>query len=273
MPKKKSFKWLIVLIVVVLFVSIPLTIVLVTKSITSAKYYYFGCYPQTLKAEDVQITSQIDSRGYYIGSDAEYYAKVNDKYYKVEPIKWRILKKNEGKALLLSEFIIDDMQFSTYSNNYENSSVRHWLNETFYDYSFSSTEKERIILTAVDNSVQSTIPAQSHGTDYDTDNPNTCPNTYDKVFLLSKYEVSLGKYGFTFAGEHDENREKNATDYAIARSGIDLNKYSYSNYWMLRSPDSRSNNYIQGVDDGYASLSCEAHTPLGIVPAIWIKMN
>ena len=58
-------------------------IILVLSNFSSCKvkskeydYVYFGEYPQTLKADDVIITSDIDSRGYYLGSDGCYYAKV-----------------------------------------------------------------------------------------------------------------------------------------------------------------------------------------------------
>ena len=55
-------------------------------------YIYFGEYPQTIKANDVQITDTVDSRGYYLGADGEYYAKVvsnpyNDSYTKLTNIK------------------------------------------------------------------------------------------------------------------------------------------------------------------------------------------
>ena len=41
------------------------------------EYVYFGEYPQTVKADDVTVAKQKDSRGYYLGSDgAYYYAKV-----------------------------------------------------------------------------------------------------------------------------------------------------------------------------------------------------
>ena len=39
-------------------------------------YIYLGEFPQTLKADDVTITDTIDARGYYLGSDGNYYAAV-----------------------------------------------------------------------------------------------------------------------------------------------------------------------------------------------------
>ena len=39
-------------------------------------YLYFGEYPQTIKSSDVAVTDIKDDRGYYLGSDGCYYARV-----------------------------------------------------------------------------------------------------------------------------------------------------------------------------------------------------
>lgn len=72
-----------------------------------------------------------DSRGYFLGSDGAYYAKVaaapyeggyefsnmsavtsgNTYYFKVEPIKWRILSESNGTALIVCESIIANGHF------------------------------------------------------------------------------------------------------------------------------------------------------------------
>ena len=95
----------------------------------SGNYIYFGEYPQTIKASNVSITSNTpDADGYYLGSDGERYAKVvadpypfnsgytfsnnssvidgNTYYFKVEPIRWRILSERDGKAFILCDSII-----------------------------------------------------------------------------------------------------------------------------------------------------------------------
>ena len=86
----------------------------------------FGEYPQTIKANEVTVGTSADTRGYYLGSDGYYYAKVTATpnssgytfstnatvsrgtvyYFKVEPIKWRILTESGGTALILCESII-----------------------------------------------------------------------------------------------------------------------------------------------------------------------
>ncbi|MDE6293509.1 MAG: hypothetical protein K2L88_02670, partial [Clostridiales bacterium] len=95
------------------------------------KYVYDGEYPQTLKAENVTVGDTADGNGYYTGSDGARYAKVtaatismgtwdpykfsndenitngNTYYFKVEPIKWRVLENKDGVAFLLCDTILD----------------------------------------------------------------------------------------------------------------------------------------------------------------------
>ncbi len=148
------------------------------------KYLYMGEYPTTLKKSNVSITSQTpDEDGYYLGSDGSRYAKVekakvsaempsgiawfsdletlvkNDQtyYFKVEPVKWRILENDGDTALVHSDQILfthiwDD---GTYTANdipdYETSAVHEYLNTTVYDSLFSDKEKSVILTSWVDN--------------------------------------------------------------------------------------------------------------------------
>lgn len=99
---------------------------------TEATYVLFGEWPQTVKAQDVKITELIDpDKHLYLGSDGCRYFKMvanpysnggkyvfsdgfeiktgTEYYFKVEPIKWRVVTNNyngTGNALLLSEKIL-----------------------------------------------------------------------------------------------------------------------------------------------------------------------
>ncbi|MBO5304263.1 MAG: InlB B-repeat-containing protein, partial [Clostridia bacterium] len=121
-------------------------------------YVYFGSYPQTIKEDDVTITTTTNDKGYYLGSDNEWYAKVTASpyesnytfstgttvtsgtvyYFKVEPIRWRILTESNGKAFILCDSVVDTHIYDDSSNNYANSEIRAWLNDTFYDTAFST---------------------------------------------------------------------------------------------------------------------------------------
>lgn len=82
-------------------------------------------------------------------------------------IEWCVLDVDlsDNTALLVSEYGLKEMRFDAASNNWSNSEIRKWLNETFYNR-FTPGEQARII---------------------------SRPNG-DKVFLLGKEEV---EYFFT----------------------------------------------------------------------------
>ena len=64
-----------------------------------------------------------------------------------DPIEWLVLDNQGNKALLLSKYILN---FDFYNKNnsnvkWENSTIRKWLNNEFYNSAFSDTEKISII--------------------------------------------------------------------------------------------------------------------------------
>lgn len=123
----------------------------------------FGNFPQSLKANDITVdesdSKTVGSYTYYKGSDDEWYAKFNSKYFKVEPIKWCVLTTNyngKGKTLLLAENVLINCKYydygdvnreinsaTTYPNNYEHSKIRAYLNGLSYQKKTSdSTDQE-----------------------------------------------------------------------------------------------------------------------------------
>ena len=262
-------------------------------------YIYFGEYPQTLKADDVTITETQDSRGYYLGSDGFYYAKVTAYpynsgytfstgatvssgsvyYFKVEPIRWRILSTDGETALILCDSIIankayDEYNNGNYSNNYKNSDIRAWLNEQFYETAFSDLQKQLILTTTVDNSAKSTNPYGQENYWNNGVNPYACEDTEDKIFLLSYREVTNSAYGFaTSRGTYDIARRMLTSDYARATGAYTYVGGSYDGhgYWWLRSPGYYSDNArsvgSDGNADGNGFVSISGG---GVVPALQI---
>ena len=106
-------------------------------TIDNMTYVYYGTYPQTV-VDDSSLISSLNSltstnaNGYY-EFEGEEYAKVvahpyrtgykfmngstiqslQTYYFKVEPIKWRVLEEADGTYTLLSEYIIDKQVFYT----------------------------------------------------------------------------------------------------------------------------------------------------------------
>lgn len=64
-----------------------------------------------------------------------------------EPIDWIVLTYDEEKALVISRFILDNKCFNEgfEEADWENSTIRKWLNGDFINSAFSDAEQERII--------------------------------------------------------------------------------------------------------------------------------
>ena len=141
-------------------------------------YVYFGEFPQTLKSANVSITNAPSSGGVYIGSDGERYLKVTAKpdtdkhtdnlhaewvpifsngeaivpgkeyYFKIEPIRWRIIHEEEDNTVILRcDSVINAMAYGENLDYFE-SNISSWLNGEFYNEAFSEEEKEIILDTS-----------------------------------------------------------------------------------------------------------------------------
>ncbi len=194
------------------------------------------------------------------------YEKENVYWFKYEPIEWTILNKSKGKALIISNLLLDSQPYSSYGgidipagvynpNNYEHSYIRDWLSNYFYKYAFVSIEKEIINNTVIDNSLSSTGMAV---------NNYCCNNTTDKVFLASYKEMS------DFYSSKDMRRIE-ATDYAIIQ-GIVSDSNKYCRYW-LRSPGD-TNAQAGGFIDENGEMNSGLVTCIyfGIRPLCWITL-
>jgi hypothetical protein len=210
-------------------------------------------------------------------------------WFKYEPISWTILSENtvNGTALILCDIIIDSQAYQneyefdydtreyyntsngvprgTYGNNYEYSTIRKWLNETFCNTAFNELQKQIILTTTVDNSFA--------GTGYNGDKYG-CENTEDKIFLLSAQEITNSTYGFASSvSAYDIARRKKTTDYAQSQ-GVFTNSetdYAGNGWWWLRTYHGTDERVV--CDDGYigeGEISCTAE---GVVPALQIKLS
>lgn len=273
-------------------------------------YVYFGEWPQTIKSEDVIITNEIDERGYYKGNDGYYYAKLDcksydeeltfsngknvidtntenpedDLFFKVEPIKWRIVSDvyDGNKSLLICENILtanvafyDDSMvsrelngLSISVNNYKYSNIRAYLNSKknqyeldggivndsdidwtgkgFYNIAFNDEAKSYILNTNI-------------GSDYQ-----------DKIFLLSKEESS--SYFGEIVDLYNSNAIRYPTDFAKAnftyQDGDD-----YGGYWWLRSAEESNVSKVYDVSDlgNYNDYTYVYNSFYGVVPCLCVN--
>ena len=182
-----------------------------------------------------------------------HYEQDNDKSNGMEPIQWRVLALEEGKALVISVKTLDAMYFNdVYDQNitWEECTLRKWLNRDFFWMAFSDSEEERIITTEVVN----------------TDGGY---NTQDKVFLLSLSEAD--RY---FSS--DKDRMCAPTDYAFAQARSDSWWMRQSPcFWWLRSPGTcdAKGKTTKGLPCTFDHVDGKMYaiaSDQGIRPAMWI---
>ena len=247
-------------------------------------YFYAKCQANP---RDTNLSDNM-SDGTWIQKDKYY-------YFKVEPIVWRQLGSSK---ILFSEKALDGVLWYTssnnrtignktiYPNNYKYSTVRAFLNGSyesgdsqsrtysgcgFYQYAFTSTAKNYISTTTVDNSPKSTNPYQATNHWNNGKNDYACDQTNDKVFLLSTREISTPDYGFPdpYKKNGESYRLNDVTDYAKARNVFS----AWSTDFYTRSPAYDGPRQLRPVNsDGYAVRSREIFEfkDNGIVPAITV---
>jgi hypothetical protein len=231
---------------------------------------YFTSYrPNDISSSSSASNSYQDNNGYNIG---------NVYWFKYEPISWTVLDENtsEKTAFILCDMIIDSQEYyltysgtrniegeTVYPNNYAQSTIRKWLNETFYNTAFNQLQREIILTTSVDNGASTTGS---------TNNSYACEDTQDKIFLLSYEEVTNSTYGLTSTYE----RRKQTTDYAKSQ-GVYIystnGSYAENGVWWLRSPYSSYNNRVRYLkQDGDINYYYVDMVNAGVVPALNIKL-
>ncbi len=200
-------------------------------------YDYNGNSYAKLKAKlhDADISCKVFAGGTKIKNGDEY-------FFKVEDIKWRVLESQNGSKLVMSDMLIDSVQFNyTHldvtvdgvvhkANDWNYSTIRTWLNGDF---------KSNITSCLYENYIQT--------------NGNG-----DDVFFASYEQVTNVAYGFEAKAGKSESRIAYATDYAIAKGAyLPINNQGY---WWLSDANiaegNLSNNQSVAVVsyDGYASL-------------------
>ena len=250
---------------------------------------------------EYRSSSMIDYPAYGAQEDSGYIkSDENNTYiywFKFEPIKWRILTTVDGNALLFSDLGIDCQAYNGRYNlnndvvfehnggvgsgaNYGLSDIRKWLNDTFYEQAFNSSQKKFINLTEVDNSSRSNCPAVDPGRIYNSgeENPlhneNACDNTFDYIFLISEQELTTEEYGFADFKVNDPNRQIRPTDYSICQGAITENGFATG--WLTRSAENVLGGSVMmadcyGKDYGFYTFCDDPNSC--VVPLLWINLS
>ena len=189
------------------------------------------------------------------------------------PIKWRVLSINGNDAFLMSDKILVCKEYSDVSSNWENSTIRKWLNTTFYNDAFSETEKKAITISQV----KTEEPKTSYGDEF-----NSCV-TNDSVYLMSISEMCNTAYGFSSSTDRSDTRDFVKGDIIIEWSAITdyaENGYNIQSCWLRNSL--KLNGYVAYVDenggicttyDGKKEFFLAYDSEEGIRPVIHINLD
>ncbi|HBF68119.1 MAG TPA: hypothetical protein DDW20_02210 [Firmicutes bacterium] len=245
------------------------------------EYIEYGLYPQSY-VKDTNITSVLENLPTDINNwilyNGEYYFKkvakvynnesytfndgtsiVNGKeyYFKCEPIRWKILNVSNNEYKLLSTILLDSHVFHdnydertidgslVYSNNYQYSSIRSYLNDEFLNTAFALNSNN---LTANDDSY------------------------LDKISLLDKDDYLNSAYGFeSDATNKSSSRECKVSEYARANgSWYNTNNYNGS-YWTKTSSTEFNYSVYNINGSGYISDYAVDGSSHSIRPTITIS--
>ncbi len=165
-----------------------------------------------------------------------------------EAIDWIVLDRQDGKALLISRYGLCATNgcFITW----ENSDQRTWLNDDFYNMSFSPAQQQNICTTTV----------------HTPDNPKTGTpggnDTEDKIFILSVEEVE----------KYFSNNTGWKAPATLYMQGLYAPVINGSTPWILRNPGDQSG-YAASIGSGgwlVTDLTAEHKT---MRPAMWVKFE
>ncbi len=163
----------------------------------------------------------------------------------IQPLIWRVLCIEEGKALLLSDKLIEYVAYNKgFSNTtWETCTLRNWLNSEFIGFAFHSDQQNKIATVT---------------------NRNNSGTTQDKIFLLSISEVK--KYLSS-----DKDRIAYTTDYLHAKGFDNRDRTAF---WWLRSSGTFGNRAARILDGGDIDRGGfnVNDTKVALRPAFWLTL-
>ena len=241
---------------------------------TNATYVLFGDFPQTHKADSVVIDESqkfvMGGLEYFPGSDGNLYAMREQArfwryyysdgtlvpssgspdykipgYFKVEPIKWRVLKEdygNDHKKLLVAENSLTTDYFhrggSANCDNWEYSDLRNYLNGTTGDFlnkgflqsAFTASAQNLIATTTLDNKIYDSDGTEASSETFDNLASRKVNDTQDKVFILSIKETAyyvVNSFDVEYKYGTPSDRLRTHTDYSLAQAD------KYGSVWAV----------------------------------------
>lgn len=243
------------------------------------QYIYYGSYAQSIiddtdeneefhdKLSDCDRTVLVENKMWQIEYNNEYYIRLKANlyedelqiqeeqvksrsglttmsnygiyYFKVEPIKWRVIDESDDSYTLLCEYILDSHMFNSddnLTNEFRGSSLYDYLNNEFYDIAFKDEEVKPI----------------------------------GDVLILGVDKMNIFTSKACRAGMSTDFARANGLQCSLARSS-----YGYANYWIDKADRKLLNDlaslYVDYVGAYDASLVRDVNfSSMGIRPVIKI---
>lgn len=186
----------------------------------------------------------------------------NDKNNGAEDIQWLVIKQEGDEILLISVLGLKPLPYARgrETADWESSSIREWLNGTFYQTVFSAEEKSLIVEKDIEQDDNDDYPNCDQGN-----------KTTDHVFLLSSKEYI----------EHMRKNINIDTEYCYGtpskyavKEGASLYNKKYC-WWWLRT--SSKNNEVACTVTPYGASDPNSggirSTDILVRPAMWVKIS
>ncbi len=194
-----------------------------------------------------------------VGDKIEFGAYVQDRPYgeDTDPITWTVLDVQDGRALILAEKCIENVQYNKelVPSTWATCTLRQWFNGDFYESAFTPEEQAQILEVTLTN------PGNKQF------NTEGCEDTVDRIFALSIDE--LEKY-------LPEKKDRLAPATELAKTH---NTYVYPDtgnaIWWLRSPGCNNINASRVTVGGSVCglIYDDARPHRAVRPAMWIKTD
>lgn len=156
-------------------------------TVADGEYVLFGDYPQSLIDDTITVDEtkimKMGNKTVYSGSDGNLYYSFNGYYFKVEPIKWRVISRDENNmVVLLAENILD---VCNYGNPiFNESSICSFLNNEFKTFAFTTSAEKHINNTVIKNDIE----IESYPEFIEEMNKDLRTGTENKIYLLNLSE-------------------------------------------------------------------------------------
>ena len=214
-----------------------------------------------------------------------------------EGIEWLVLKKENSRALLMSKYILDYVEYSNILGKYtvwKDSRLRAWANHEFYDSSFNEQEKVLLASTKIknyDNPVYGNTSGamtidkvfapgfdeliETFEIDYDDcmREPYYDQKTIDDYRLLTVYtDYALKKY----RKEKSNHKADPLVDFWLrnqGRSGESVNSRTSNAMIARQTIDFKGSAYDVFQYSSNSEKTISSNPKLGFRPCLWIDLN